>query len=113
MSKWILSIFALISFNVFAAPSGGTDSTGVKNTCEISGGTFTGSESGNWACCWSNWGCYGCHSGNCGMTCRTQKCRDANAAKVNGSSSGVKIKGLAPANMNAPYVPYLQKKSNE
>lgn len=94
------------SFNLYAQQSGGGDD--LKGVCELAGGTWTGSESGNWACCWSNWGCYGCVNGACKMQCRTQRCKDAN--KIRKPGSGTKqVKGLAPAGLKAPIAPVKAK----
>ncbi len=97
-----LLILAL-PFSVNAQQNNGGSSDGVKNTCEVSGGTFTGSEGGNWACCWSDWGCYGCVDGNCKMQCRTTRCRKANAAAR--PSNAQPVRGLSPTGAKPPVAP--------
>lgn len=113
MKRLILSsiLFFILPLSTFAAPSSG-GSGGLQDACEISGGTFTGSESGNWACCWPDWGCYGCVDNNCKIKCNTARCRDANgqaAVNTNGKTvPGTKVssvKGLAPKGMRNPVVP--------
>lgn len=119
MKRMITAIFILffgLTFNAMAAPSGGSGGEGLKETCELSGGTFTGSESGNWACCWDNWGCYGCVDGNCKIKCNTARCRKANGiGSMNPSTTPPKgaaiIDGLAPAGMKAPVAPVKRNKA--
>ena len=84
--------------------SGGGGSDELKNTCDVSGGTYTTSSSG-WACCWSDWGCYGCTDGNCKMKCHTRKCRKANRQGVRAGSGSHAVEGLAPQGKNAPIAP--------
>jgi len=99
---FLIFIFAF-SLNAFAQQSGGGGND-LKDTCEISGGTWTGSSGGNWACCWADWGCYGCVDGNCKIKCTTPQCRKANGmGKVN--SNEQRVQGLAPAGMKSPIVP--------
>ncbi len=82
---------------------------GLDQVCDLSGGQWHTSTSG-WACCWNNWGCYGCTSGNCLMNCNTQKCKKANAmTKANVGQK--EVTGLAPKEMKAPIVP--SPKANE
>ncbi len=111
MKKWICLLSILLfsfSVSVFAQQ---TDNSDVKNTCEVSGGTWTESGSGNWACCWADWGCYGCVSGICKIKCHNQRCRDAN--RIRASDTPVKnyqrIEGLAPAGSMAPIAPKPKK----
>lgn len=96
-------VFCLLSFNVFAQQSGG-GSGELKNTCEVSGGTYTQSTSG-WACCWANWGCYGCINGICKVKCHTQRCKRLNYGTPRPSSSTQEVDGLAPKGMKAPIAP--------
>ncbi|MDX1901260.1 MAG: hypothetical protein SFW66_04530 [Gammaproteobacteria bacterium] len=100
----LVLITSFFTLNAMATQNNGGDSSGVKNTCEISGGTFTGSESGNWACCWADWGCYGCVDGNCKIKCHTRRCRKANGIAAS-SSTNTTIPGLAPKGMKAPIIP--------
>lgn len=112
MKKWI-SIIGLVlcifSFPVFAQQSG--DNSEVKNTCEVSGGTWTESSNGNWACCWADWGCYGCVNGVCTIKCYNQRCRDANKIRANDTPPKryQRIEGLAPAGSLAPIAPKPKK----
>lgn len=111
MSKMMGFLFiALTTFSLsaFAQQSGGGGSDGVKNTCEVSGGTFTGSESGNWACCWADWGCYGCVDGNCKIKCYNERCRKANGIS-RASANEQAVDGLAPKGMKAPIAPKKSK----
>src|SRR5690242_9065080 len=105
MRQLIASLVALFfigfSIHAFAVPAGGGGSGDLKSACEISGGTWTGSEGGNWACCWSDWGCYGCVDGQCKIKCNTERCRKANAA-ANAGPGVRKIPGLAPVGEKAP-----------
>lgn len=74
----------------------------VKNTCEVSGGQWTESASG-WACCWADWGCYGCVNNVCKMKCYNERCRKANGTVR--PDEGVKpVKGLAPAGGKDPII---------
>lgn len=103
----LLILFALSVNTAFARQSGGggPGDEGLKGVCELAGGSWHGSESsGSWACCWADWGCYGCINNVCKMTCRTERCRKANtASRV--QKGDTRIKGLAPAGMKAPIVP--------
>lgn len=107
---FLFLILSCLSFNLYAQQSGGGGGSDLKGTCELSGGTFTGSEGGNWACCWSDWGCYGCVDGNCKMQCRTQRCRKANGASaISNNNPSIKgtavVKGLAPTGTTSPIAP--------
>lgn len=107
-------LFLTLPLALNAAPPGGGGGEDLKGVCELSGGTFTGSESANWACCWPDWGCYGCVDGNCKMKCNTTRCRRANGMAVkNTGGTLTPIKGLAPNGMKEPVVPskYLKDKS--
>lgn len=104
LTSLVLSITFGLSFPVVAQQSSGGGNGGLKDTCEISGGQWTGSESGNWACCWADWGCYGCVDGNCKIKCTTERCRKANSVRTLGADLII-IKGLAPAGMKAPIIP--------
>lgn len=76
---------------------------GLDQICDLSDGTWHTSASG-WACCWNNWGCYGCTNGNCLMNCKTPKCKKANT--MNTAAPGQKeVSGLAPKEMKAPIIP--------
>lgn len=105
MFTLLLTLCLMLPFSVYAHQSGGGGgNSDLQTACEISGGSWTGSASGNWACCWSDWGCYGCVDGHCKIKCTTQRCRKANAiSKV--SPGTERAKGLAPAGMKAPIVP--------
>lgn len=108
MKKWISVLGLLLltlSFSSFAQQSG--DNSDVKNTCEVSGGTWTESGSGNWACCWADWGCYGCVDGVCKIKCYNQRCRDANKIRANDTpgKNYQRIDGLAPVGKLAPIAP--------
>lgn len=110
MKKLIGFLFLLLlSFGAFTQQSG--DNSDVKNTCEVSGGTWTESGNGNWACCWADWGCYGCVSGVCKIKCYNQRCRDAN--KIRSTTMSTKdyqrLEGLAPAGALAPVIPQSKK----
>lgn len=101
----ITMILLILSLSSHAQQSG--DLGDLKNTCEVSGGSWTESGGGNWACCWSDWGCYGCVSGICKIKCHNQRCRDANSVRQ-GESTPPRthaVKGLAPAGSLAPVVP--------
>ncbi|AHE66856.1 hypothetical protein [Legionella oakridgensis] len=107
MKKWISLLGILLftfSFSVFAQQA--SDNSDVKNTCEVSGGTWTES-GGNWACCWADWGCYGCVDGVCKIKCYNQRCRDANKIRATDTpgKNYQRIEGLAPAGQLAPIVP--------
>src|SRR5262245_7184357 len=98
-----------MAFGQQTSGGGGTDE--VKNTCEVSGGVFTSSASG-WACCWADWGCYGCVDGKCKMKCHTRKCRKANRQSKLGPDSQA-VEGLAPQGNPAPIAPKGAKKAKE
>lgn len=100
--KLIGIILCLLSFNVFAQQSGGGSSE-LKNTCEVSGGTYTDSSRG-WACCWADWGCYGCLDGLCKVKCYTRRCTRVNYGTRPASNTQA-VEGLAPKGMKAPIVP--------
>lgn len=108
--KRIISIFILLAF-LFPLNSQAQANVmdELKNTCEVSGGTWTESGGGNWACCWSDWGCYGCVGGVCKIKCHNQRCRDANQIRPgNSTPTNPKlhaIEGLAPAGSMAPVIP--------
>jgi hypothetical protein len=107
MRKLVFILFLIIScgFSTVYAQQQSDDLPGV---CDLADGTWTGNPNGNWACCWSGWGCYGCHSSVCKMQCRTQRCRDAN--RIGKQTTGTKIiKGLAPAGAVAPIAPIRAK----
>ena len=102
-SMAVLLFGICLSFNVLARQSGGGSGDDLGSVCDLSGGTYTESASG-WACCWSDWGCYGCTSGECKIKCHTQRCKDANGQARPGV--GLKaIDGLASPGMKAPIVP--------
>jgi hypothetical protein len=110
MKKWIaLLAILLFSFTAFAQQSG--DNSDVKNTCEVSGGTWTESGGGNWACCWADWGCYGCVGGVCKIKCYNQRCRDANKIRATQTpgKNYLRIEGLSPAGSMSPIVPKPKK----
>lgn len=107
--KNFTSIFILLLISIPLSIQAQQTSNDLKTTCEISGGSWTETGSGNWACCWSDWGCYGCVSGICKIKCHNQRCRDANQVRQ-GSSTPTNpkihaIEGLAPAGSMAPIVP--------
>lgn len=110
MNKWIylVALFLICSYSAFAQQTSVLDE--LKNTCEVSGGTWTESSGGNWACCWSDWGCYGCVDGVCKIKCYNQRCRDANKVRVNDipGKNYQRIEGLAPPGSLAPIVPKLK-----
>lgn len=101
-------ILFILPFSLQAQQSG--DLGDLKNTCEVSGGSWTESGAGNWACCWSDWGCYGCVGGICKIKCHNQRCRDANSVRQGEPSSPKThaVPGLAPAGSIAPIVPKLK-----
>ncbi|WP_156812329.1 hypothetical protein [Legionella tunisiensis] len=102
---FILIISSNLSFNALAQQSGGSGGgDDLKGVCELSGGSWTGSETGNWACCWPDWGCYGCVDDNCKIKCNTQRCKDANGIG-RPSAHEILLQGIAPAGMKAPIVP--------
>lgn len=99
----ILSLLFALTLGLFVqnAFAQQTDE-GLDNVCDLSGGSWHTSTSG-WACCWNNWGCYGCTSGNCVMNCKTPRCKKANDMSM--ATSGHKeITGLAPKGMKAPII---------
>ena len=98
-----MMMLRLMSFNVYAQQAGGGGAE-IKNTCEVSGGTYTESTRG-WACCWADWGCYGCLDGLCKVKCYTRRCRMVNYGTSRPSSSTQAIDGLAPAGMKPPIIP--------
>lgn len=106
MKKWkmYLALLFFISFSAFAKQSVLDE---LKNTCEVSGGTWTQTSSGNWACCWADWGCYGCVNGICKIKCHNQRCRDANKLRINEppGKNYQRIPGLAPSGKLAPVIP--------
>lgn len=97
----VISLAALFSSESFAKQN---TQEGVHNTCDVSGGRWVGSETGRWACCWADWGCYGCLNGICKMKCETQRCKDDNAQKRPGQDERA-IEGLAPIGEMAPIIP--------
>lgn len=101
----LTAVLSLFTVTVSAQQSGGGDD--LKGVCELSGGQWTGVESGNWACCWPDWGCYGCVSSQCKMKCNTERCRKANGMLSTGTDSTgtIKLKALVPAGSMAPAVP--------
>lgn len=109
----ILSFLFVFTFGLFItqnAPAQQSDE-GLDQICDLSGGSWHTSTSGR-ACCWNNWGCYGCTAGNCVMNCKTQKCKKANSMTM--ATSGQKeISGLAPKAMKAPIVPDRNHKANQ
>lgn len=112
MKKWMSllgSYFFIFSLPVFAQQTHNLDE--LKNTCEVSGGTWTETGSGNWACCWSDWGCYGCANNVCKINCYNQRCRDANKIRANDRppKNYQRIPGLAPAGKLAPIAPKPKK----
>ncbi|CEK09349.1 hypothetical protein [Legionella hackeliae] len=108
MSKFFVIAILLMSWafapNALSRQSGGSGED-LKGVCELSGGRWVGSEGGNWACCWADWGCYGCVDSVCKMKCDTQRCKKANGMARPSSTDLIIIKGLAPANSKSPIVP--------
>lgn len=104
----ILLVVFCLPFQAFAQQSGGGADDDVKTACEISGGDWTTSNSG-WACCWADWGCYGCVNGVCKIKCHNQRCRKANGIS-RAMQDTQKVPGLAPAGMKAPVAPKMLKK---
>lgn len=105
MKKWmslLVIIMSMFSVSVYAQQS--DDMGGLENTCSISGGTWTSTSGGNWACCWADWGCYGCVDSVCKIKCTTQRCRDANGVS-RPSRKFTAVEGLAPKGMKDPVVP--------
>ena len=105
MKKWIslfVIIMSMFSVSVYAQQS--DDMGGLENTCSISGGTWTSTAGGNWACCWADWGCYGCVDGVCKIKCTTPRCRKANSIARPGRKFE-RVEGLAPAGSKGPVVP--------
>lgn len=110
MKKVFLMMMLLISL-FFTLPTyarqsgGGGGGDDLKGVCELAGGSWTGSESsGTWACCWADWGCYGCINNVCKMQCRTARCRRANSARQI-SNQQKTVDSLAPQGMKAPVIP--------
>lgn len=99
-----LFLFSFISINVYAAPNTGGTNAEMKGICELAGGTFTSTIEGNWACCWDNWGCYGCLQSVCTMKCHTQRCRRANGQSSVLQPGEVKIKGKFGKDIVVPKV---------
>lgn len=112
--KKLISLLSFILFtfasNVYAQA---VDLADAKNTCEVSGGTWTESGNGNWACCWADWGCYGCVNNICKMKCYNQRCRDANKIRATDTprKNYQRIEGLVPAGSLAPIIPKKQLKA--
>lgn len=106
--KIILIVFmGLFAQSVFSQ----NNDDGLDEVCGLSSGKWHKSASG-WACCWSNWGCYGCTGGNCGMTCRTTRCKNANGMSISKvSTKNTVVKGLAPQGMKDPIVPRFENKN--
>ncbi|WP_367607435.1 acetyltransferase [Legionella sp. W05-934-2] len=77
-SQCFVFLFILLSNPLYSAPNTGGTNSDMKGVCELAGGTFTSTVEGTWACCWDNWGCYGCIQSVCKMKCHTQRCRRAN-----------------------------------
>lgn len=113
MSRVLKSLFLVLFFglscNAIAQQTSNEGSGGMKNACEVSGGTFTGSEGGNWACCWSDWGCYGCVDSHCKIKCHNDRCRKANGVSRSVSNASP-VSGLAPTGMKAPIAPIKENK---
>lgn len=107
MKKYIgFIIILLFSATAFSQ----ADNSDVRNTCDISGGTWNESGSG-WACCWDDWGCYGCIDGICKIKCHNQRCRDANKIRANETppKNSIRLEGLAPEGSMAPIAPEPKK----
>lgn len=104
----LLTVCLFAAFqSVYARPAGGGMS--LKDVCQLSGGNWSGSESGSWSCCWPDWGCYSCANNVCKMKCSTQRCKNANA--IGKAAPGErKIEGLAPRGKKAPIAPKLSPK---
>jgi hypothetical protein len=100
----VLSLLFFVAFGLFFQNSfAQNNDEGLDQVCGLSSGSWHTSASG-WACCWSNWGCYGCTSGNCLMNCHTKRCKKANGmSKV--SIGKIAVPELAPKGMKAPIVP--------
>lgn len=101
----ILSIIfvSLLSLSTQNAYPQQNNDEGLDEVCGLASGKWHKSASG-WACCWSNWGCYGCTGGNCMMTCRTPRCKKANGMNKP-STNETRVNGLAPKGMKDPIVP--------
>lgn len=99
-----LLCFLLFPVTSMAQQSGGGPDDDVKTACDISGGDWTSTSGGNWACCWSDWGCYGCVNGVCKIKCFNDRCRNANGIGRPAADQQA-VPGLAPAGVKAPIVP--------
>ncbi|VEG90452.1 acetyltransferase [Legionella spiritensis] len=77
----------------------------LQGACQLSGGQWISGDSGNWACCWADWGCYGCVDGVCKMKCHTVRCKKDNGQAVKPGNGEMRVKGLVPEGMVAPVVP--------
>lgn len=105
-----ISLILIFGFSLSAFAQQTNNNADVKNTCEVSGGTWHESASG-WACCWSDWGCYGCTNGICKIKCHNARCRRANGlSRV--APGQQRINGLAPAGMADPIVPIIKSKKS-
>ncbi len=102
-----LFLIALLGLFSQAAFSQNNDE-GLDQVCSLSGGKWHTSASG-WACCWSNWGCYGCTNGDCVMACRTKKCKNANSTRAL-SENEFELNEIAPKGTKAPIVPKRKNK---
>lgn len=109
---FFLFLFSLVSIHVYAAPNTGASNAEMKDVCQLAGGTFTSTIEGNWACCWDNWGCYGCVQGVCKMKCHTQRCRRANGQSAVLQPGEVKIKGKFGTDIVVPKVSTQPSSSN-
>jgi len=108
ISIFLSAFLFMLGLSLTAIAQQTSNNSEVKNTCEVSGGTFTESASG-WACCWSDWGCYGCVNSICKIKCHNERCRKANG--LNRLAPGEqRVKGLAPAGMKAPIAPFIKQK---
>jgi hypothetical protein len=99
-----ISILSLFSQNIYAQQN---NDEGLDQVCGLASGKWHTSASG-WACCWSNWGCYGCTGGNCVMKCDTTRCRKANGMSRivgEGKREFVELNDLAPQGKKAPIIP--------
>lgn len=103
------SIFYAYAEQASAKGNDGVAGNGMQQACEISGGSFIGSENGNWACCWDDWGCYGCVDGKCKIKCNTARCKKANGmTKLRDGEhpvTGSAVKGLVQPGERAPVAP--------
>lgn len=99
-----IALFSLFSQNIYAQQN---NDEGLDEVCSLSSGKWHTAASG-WACCWSNWGCYGCTGGSCVMKCETTRCRKANGMSrtINqGKQQYVQLNDLAPRGKKAPIIP--------